>query len=60
MNYKDIAVRAGKTFIQAAVAYAAVNFALVQDKDGYKTFLTGLVAAGVSAVWNTIVLVKNK
>lgn len=50
---KTIAIKAAKTFVQAALAYAAVNFVVVKDRDTAKTFAVGLLAAGISAVWNT-------
>ena len=60
MNYKDIAVRALKTFVQAALAYAAVNVATVNNQDSLKTFAVGAVAAGVSAIWNSLVQYRNQ
>jgi len=50
---KTIAVKSAKTFVQAALAYAAVNFVLIKDRDTAKAFAIGLLAAGISAVWNT-------
>lgn len=50
---KSIAIKALKTFVQAALAFAAVNFVLVKDRDTAKAFAVGLLAAGISAVWNT-------
>lgn len=50
-TFKDIAVRAGKTFIQAFIAALAVaNFT---DQSNYKAVLIGAVSAGVSAAWNS-------
>jgi len=49
---KPIITKALKTFVQAALAYATVNFALVQDRDTAKAFIVGALAAGISAVWN--------
>lgn len=50
---KTIAIKAAKTFVQAALAYAAVNFVVIKDRDTAKAFAVGLLAAGISAVWNT-------
>jgi len=50
---KTIAIKALKTFIQAGLAYATINFVLVKDRDTAKAFAVGLLAAGISAVWNT-------
>lgn len=60
MNYKDIAVRALKTFVQGALAYAAVNVATVQDQDSLKTFAVGAIAAGISLVWNSLSQLKTQ
>lgn len=58
---KTIAIKASKTFVQAALAYAAVNFVLIKDRDTAKTFTIGVLAAGISAVWNTgIVVYENR
>lgn len=56
MNFrdKDIAIRAGKTFVQAALATLAVDIASVNDWKTLKPVLIGALAAGVSAVWNII------
>lgn len=50
---KSIAIKALKTFVQAGLAFATVNFVLVKDRDTAKAFAVGLLAAGISAVWNT-------
>ena len=55
MNYKDIAVRAGKTFIQAFVA----TWVVTQDPFT-KASVIAAAAAGVSAIWNSIVQYKNQ
>lgn len=54
---KDIAVRAGKTFIQAFIASLAV--ATQTDFSNYKAVLIAAVSAGVSAVWNSLLAVKS-
>lgn len=51
---KDIAVRAGKTFLQGFLAYVLLSYASVQDVNSAKAFVLGAVAAGVSAVWNSL------
>ena len=54
---KDIAVRAGKTFIQAFIA--ALTVANFTDQSNYKAVLIGAVSAGVSATWNSLLAAKN-
>lgn len=67
VNWRDVLVRALKTFVQTAVSYiiaalSGVDF-FAGDKNG--EFWLGLClsagAAGVSAVWNGVIapLVKN-
>lgn len=56
---KDIAARASKTFIQAFVSSLTIDsFFGVTDVDAIKkvgiSVLVGAVAAGISAVWNTV------
>jgi len=48
-DYKDIAIRAGKTFIQTVLATLAVSGNKLD-----KATITGAIAAGVSAVWNFV------
>jgi len=61
MNWKDIAVRALKTFWQAALAYliAALSGADFFSGDKGKTFWIGIataaLAAGLSAAYNGVV-----
>ena len=63
-NWKEIAIRALKTFVQTAGSYLIVNLSGVDffDGDKGKTYWVGLVlaagAAGISAVWNTVI--KNE
>ena len=58
---KDVWVRAGKTFIQAAVAYLVAALANVDIFSGNndKTFWVGLLvstlAAAASAAWNGVI-----
>lgn len=49
VNYKDVLVRALKTFVQAFVAVL-----LVSDQPFSKEVLIAGSAAGVSAVWNFV------
>lgn len=61
MNYKDIAIRALKTFVQAFVPVVAAAFAAADLTEfdsiktvGYSALISG-IAAGISAVWNLII-----
>ena len=54
---KDILVRAAKTFVQAFIATLAV--AQITDNDSLKAALIAGIAAGVSAVWNTLILANE-
>lgn len=54
---KDIVVRAAKTFVQAFIASIAV--ANITDSSNLKAVLVAAVAAGVSAVWNTLILANK-
>ena len=56
-DVKDILVRAVKTFFQALFASLAV--AQVSDTETLKAALVAAVAAGISAVWNTLVLLND-
>ena len=60
MNYKDILIRAGKTFIQAFIPVVISAFAAADLTDfpaikniAISALLSG-AAAGISAVWNII------
>lgn len=59
-NFKDILVRAVKTFVQTAGAYMIANLSGVDffGENATKAFWMGLLlsagAAGISAVWNTV------
>lgn len=60
-NWKDIAIRATKTFVQTLVACIAaslsgVNF-MVWDQTGawWMSIILPAVSAGVSAVWNSVI-----
>lgn len=58
---KDILVRAIKTFVQTAGSYLLVNLSGVDffGESATKAFWTGILlsagAAGISAVWNTVI-----
>lgn len=63
INWNDVGKRALKTFIQAVVAYAVADGtvlanALSDMNAGKQVLITigvGALAAGVSAVWNTVI-----
>ena len=54
---KDIAVRALKTFVQAFIASLAV--ANVTDTENLQAVIIAGVAAGVSAVWNSLLAIND-
>lgn len=56
---KDILIRAGKTFVQAFISYLSIDaFFGVTDLTALKkialSLLVGALAAGGSAVWNSL------
>lgn len=59
-NWKDIWIRAGKTFAQAAIAcigaaLSGVNFMVGdQTSNWWISILVSAGAAGLSAVWNSV------
>jgi len=59
---KDILIRAIKTFVQTAGAYLIANLSGVDffGENAPKAFWMGILlsagAAGISAVWNTVLL----
>jgi hypothetical protein len=57
---KDIAIRALKTFVQAFLATLALGVSGVVNGTTLKALLIASASAGVSAVWNTVIAVKNK
>jgi hypothetical protein len=59
MNYKDISIRALKTFVQAFLAVLAIDVITIKDWATAKPVLIGAVAAGVSAVWNSLSQIKK-
>ena len=64
-NWKDIAIRASKTFIEAFLSYVTIDGVFqITDLTAAKRFLltTGIsaLAAGVSAVWNLVMELVSK
>ena len=61
---KDIAIRAVKTFVQAFLSAISVDALLgVTDFDAFKRIAVSMLiagsAAGISAVWNTVLRAVN-
>ena len=53
IDWKDIAIRAGKTFLQAFIGAIAIDItSMPQDTGILKDMLLAAVAAGISAVMN--------
>lgn len=50
----DVVRRAFKTFIQAFIAVIIAGYATVQDFNGIKALIVAALAAGISAVWNSL------
>ena len=59
IDWKDVAVRAAKTFAEAAVAFAGAELAGVSlfdvDKGMWLAVGISAAAAGISAVWNGLI-----
>ena len=61
VDWKDVLIRAGKTFAQTALSYLITNLAGVDffGGDATEAFWIGLAlsagAAGLSAVWNGVI-----
>jgi len=55
----DIALRAAKTFVQATLAAILAGLAGVNSLGGAKALAIGAVAAGISAVWNSLYAIKR-
>lgn len=60
-NWKDIGIRALKTFFQAFIASVGANLTILNEAIGNDTIKSvgvsvaiGAAAAGISAVWNYI------
>ena len=56
---KDIAIRALKTFVQAFLSVVALGAGDVVNVSTLKALLVAGLSAGISAVWNTVVLSKK-
>ncbi len=54
----DIVVRALKTAAQTFLATVAVGLSSVTDVTTAKALVVAAVAAGISAVWNTVLATK--
>lgn len=54
MNYKDVGVRALKTFVQAFLGVLAVQVMAVKSWDTLWPVVAAGAAAGISAVWNLL------
>ena len=60
IDWRDVSIRAGKTFVQTALSFliAAVSGVDFFEGDKSETFWVGLFlsagAAGLSAVWNGV------
>ena len=61
MNFKDVLLRAFKTFWQAGVSYIIMNIANLNPFDGsankkvWLGFAAAALAAGCSAAWNGVI-----
>lgn len=56
---KNSLIKAFRTFIQSAIAYLAVNFALIDFSDSKQAVKTALVGLGVSALSAGLCAVMN-
>lgn len=59
MNYKDITIRAVKTFAQAFVAFVSasgLDFAHISKWSFVEKVLVSACVAGASAVWNVVLV----
>lgn len=54
INWKDISVRAGKTFVQTFIAVITVYVTTVGDAHTAWAAILAAVAGAVSAAWNII------
>ena len=59
VNWKDVAIRAIKTFVQAFVAFVGTELAGMDlfaiDKSMWAAVGISAAAAGISAVWNGMI-----
>lgn len=62
MNFKDIGIRAIKTFIQGFFGALAVTLPIsdFSDMTVLKSMLIGAIAGGISAVMNLVANLMNK
>ena len=60
VDWRDVLVRAAKTFFQAFFGAIIVGLAAVDDFESLWALVIAAAAAGVSAVWNTVVGVAKK
>lgn len=56
---KDIAIRAGKTAVQALLANASVQLVIAGDVNALRAALVAGVAAGASVLWNAAAAWSN-
>lgn len=55
INFEALAVRALKTFVQAALAFASVGLVTAVSVPTTKALIGGAIAAGFSAVMNLFI-----
>lgn len=58
-KWKDIAIRAGKTFLQAFLAAMLAGFSGVENFGMLKKLLLSAIAAGISALMNFALCLLN-
>lgn len=55
-KWKDIGIRAGKTFLQAFLGAITIDVTMMTaDRSVWRSMLLAAVAAGISAVMNTAI-----
>ena len=54
MNWKDIGVRAAKTFVQTFLSVATVQMVIAQDINALRSAAVGALAAGIAVIWNAV------
>lgn len=61
-SFKDIVIRAFKTFIQAFIAVISISIATTDltNKEALKALIIGAIASGISALMNYILNLLNK
>lgn len=59
IDFKDVGVRALKTFFQTFLSTIAVGLAVVDDFESVTALVVAAGAAGISAVWNMLVGLKS-